>query len=43
MAPANWLYHNCGMVKWLGFFLSNHTAYVEEQGVIEQPVKDKEE
>lgn len=42
MAPANWLYHDCGMVKWLGFF-SDHTAYVEEQGIIEQPVKDKEE
>lgn len=43
VAPANWLYHDRGMVKWSGFFLSDHTAYVEEQGIKEQPVEGENE
>lgn len=43
VAPANWLYHDRGMVKWMGFFLADHTAYTEEQGVAEQPVEGEEE
>ena len=43
VAPANWLYHDRGMVKWMGFFLADHTAYNEKQGVAEQPVEGEEE
>ncbi|WP_367368468.1 DNA-directed RNA polymerase subunit beta [Schleiferilactobacillus harbinensis] len=43
VAPANWLYHDRGMVKWMGFFLADHTAYNEKQGVAEQPVEGEDE
>lgn len=32
----NWLYHDRGMMKWMGFFMSDHTVYMGKQ-------RDKEE
>lgn len=27
----NWLYHDRGMMKWMGFFMSDHTVYMDQQ------------
>ncbi|MCH5461332.1 hypothetical protein HC026_11860 [Lactobacillus sp. LC28-10] len=35
VAKENWLYHDRGMMKWMGFFMSDHTVYMDQQ-------KDKE-
>lgn len=37
----NWLYHDRGMMKWMGFFMSDHTVYMDQQQdkeVTEQPL-----
>lgn len=33
-----WLYPDRGMMKWLGFFMSDHTNYMEQEGSRERPV-----
>lgn len=35
---SKWLYPDRGMVKWLGFFLSDHTAALEQDSDTGQPV-----
>jgi hypothetical protein len=43
VAPTNWLYPDRGMVKWMGFFLADHTAYAENKTMAEQPVEEEDE
>lgn len=31
-----WLYHDRGMVKWLGFFMSDHTNFMDQERSHEQ-------
>ncbi|MCI1893056.1 MAG: DNA-directed RNA polymerase subunit beta [Schleiferilactobacillus harbinensis] len=41
VAPANWLYPDRGMVKWPGYFLSDHTTYMEDENSVEQPIAEE--
>lgn len=36
-----WLYPDRGMKKWLGWILSDHSAYMEEASISERPVQPK--
>ena len=38
-----WLYPDRCMKKWLGWILSDHSAYMEEAAISEQPVQPKPE
>ena len=38
-----WLYPDRGMKKWLGWILSDHSAYMESQAVDEIPTPEKPE
>lgn len=38
-----WLYPDRGMKKWLGWILSDHSAYMESQAVGEIPTPEKPE
>lgn len=38
-----WLYPDRGMAKWLGWILSDHSAYMEEESVFERPLLPKSE
>lgn len=31
VAKENWLYPDRGMMKWMGFFMSDHTIYMDQQ------------
>jgi hypothetical protein len=35
-----WLYHDRGMAKWMGFFMSDHTEYMGRRAS-EKPVEEK--
>ncbi|MFT8412539.1 MAG: hypothetical protein ABF743_12440 [Schleiferilactobacillus perolens] len=43
VSPANWLYPDRGMVKWLGYFLSDHTQYMENEKTEEQTVAEEDQ
>ncbi|WP_203633504.1 DNA-directed RNA polymerase subunit beta [Lacticaseibacillus suibinensis] len=38
-----WLYPDRGMKKWLGWILSDHSAYMESQAIDEKPTPEKPE
>ncbi|MGE9133521.1 DNA-directed RNA polymerase subunit beta [Lacticaseibacillus paracasei] len=38
---SRWLYADRGMKKWLGWILSDHSAYLEDQANYERPVSPK--
>lgn len=38
-----WLYPDRGMKKWLGWILSDHSAYMEKASISERPVEPKPE
>ncbi|WP_125608395.1 DNA-directed RNA polymerase subunit beta [Lapidilactobacillus bayanensis] len=38
-----WLYPDRGMAKWLGWILSDHSAYMEQEAIAEQPIVAKVE
>lgn len=38
-----WLYPDRGMKKWLGWILSDHSAYMESQAIDEKPTPEKTE
>lgn len=38
-----WLYPDRGMAKWLGWILSDHSAYMEQEAIKERPILAKKE